>query len=280
MAEQNYFKFWGTRGSLPVSGEMHTKYGGNSSCVEIRHNGKCLVMDGGSGLRFLGESLVEEGVRQIDVFISHFHNDHICGIPFFAPLFDPEAEVRFHAVNNDDGISFEQALATYMSPPTYPVGMEIFAARVSFNELPSGTQLAVDDVHVTNHPIPHPGGCHAYRFDMGGTSLVYATDTEHVPGDLNQDLAAFCNQADYLLYDCTYDDEGFAEKTGYGHSTWQEGVRLCAAGNVKNLAIMHHAPELTDAQLDLRAEKAVCLFEKAFVAADFQKIPLIHRPTV
>ena len=280
MTEQTYLKFWGTRGSIPVSGDMHAKYGGNSSCVEIRHKEHCLIVDGGSGLRFLGESLAAEGRKQVDIFISHFHNDHICGIPFFAPLFDPEAQVRFHAVNNEDGISFEQALATYMSRPTYPVGMEIFNAEVSFHELPSGANLSAGDINISNHPIPHPGGCHAYRFDMDVAAIVYATDTEHVPGALNQDLVEFCKNADYLLYDCTYDDESFAEKTGYGHSTWQEGARLCQAARVANLAIMHHAPELTDAQLDLRAEKAAQLFENAFVAADFQKIPLIHRPTV
>mgnify|MGYP000344934646 CR=1 FL=1 len=146
--------------------------------------------------------------------------------------------------------------------------------------MPSGAELNVGDIKITNHSIPHPGGCHAYRFDMNEASIVYATDTEHVPGTLNQNLVGFCNQADYLLYDCTFDDDIFADKIGYGHSTWQEGVRLCKAAKVANLAIMHHAPELTDIELDQRAQKASRMFKTAFVAADFQKIPLIHRPTI
>ncbi len=276
MKNSHYLKFWGTRGSIPVSGSMHSKYGGNSSCVEIRYGAHCLVIDGGSGMRFLGDALVQEGIKEIDVFISHFHNDHICGIPFFAPLFDAESNIRFHAVNSEDGISLKQVLQTYMSPPIYPMSMNIFTANVSFHELASGCALQFDKIKVTNHPIPHLGGCHAYRFDTQDESIVYATDTEHIPGKINQKLIDFAAKADYLLYDCTYDDDTFEKTIGYGHSTWQEGVRLCQKGNVDKLAIMHHAPELTDDMLDKRAKKAASMFKNAFVAADFQEIPLIH----
>ncbi len=276
MMSDVYLKFWGTRGSLPVSGPMHQKYGGNSSCVELAYHDQHIIIDGGSGLRFLGDELVQKGVKNITLLISHFHNDHLCGIPFFAPLFDPEVTIKIYALPNDEGVTLKQALARYMAPPTYPVGLDIFKANIEFVNGCSGEEWAIGDIAIKSHPIPHPGGCHAYRLSTPSQSIVYATDTEHVIGALNQELADFARQADYLLYDCTYDDDEFDKFIGFGHSTWQEGVRLCQHAEIENLAIIHHAPELTDAMLDERADRAAKIFKNAFVASDFLKIHLNH----
>lgn len=271
-----HLKFWGTRGSLPVNSPAHIKYGGNSSCVEVRLDGSVIIIDGGSGMRLLGENLVRQGCKNIHIFMSHFHNDHICGIPFFAPLFDKETSVTFHTIAEDNPDGFEKILKIYMSEPTYPVGTEVFNAKVSYEIHPSGSVIPLTGVRVTSHPIPHPGGCHAYRLSDGARDIVYATDTEHTPDKINQSLVAFIQNADVLIYDCTYEDENFGSFIGYGHSTWQEGVRLCQAGNVSKLAIFHHAPEHNDRMLDSIGRKAQELFSGAVVTADFQTMWIEH----
>ena len=286
MDKENYhLKFWGTRGSLPVNSPAHAKYGGNSSCVEVCFGdaasatsatgaaspASAVLIDGGSGMRMLGEKLAKQGVKDIHILISHFHNDHICGIPFFAPLFEADVTVTFHTIAKSTAQNFETALNMYMADPIYPVGTDIFDAQIIYKSHAEGAVIKLPhNMTATSHPIPHPGGCHAYRITDGQRHVVYATDTEHDPQAMNTALVDFIKNADVLIYDCTYDDADFDRFIGFGHSTWQEGIRLCQAAQVRRLAIFHHAPERNDAALDAIAEKARRLFDGAVVTGDFQ----------
>ena len=271
--QQPIVKFWGTRGSLPVNGPAHVKYGGNTSCVEIglsRESGQFVIIDAGTGLHALSESLTEIIGRDFHICLSHFHLDHLIGIPFFAPLFQAGCAVHFHTIIEDAPDGFEPILDKFMAAPFFPIQSDVFEAEVHFHSHASTTQIDLGGLKLETCPIPHPGGAHAYRAHLGGMDVVYATDTEHEPGALNSRLVEFSQTADLMLYDCTYDDDEFTQKKGFGHSTWQEAIRLAQAAEVKNLGIYHHDPSRSDVQLDEIEKKAQRVFKNSFVAADNQ----------
>lgn len=278
--QQPIVKFWGTRGSLPVSGAAHVKYGGNTSCVEIglsRESGQFVIIDAGSGLHALGNSLVESKGQDYHICLSHFHLDHLIGIPFFAPLFQAGCAVHFHTIIEDAPDGFEPILDKLMATPFFPIQSDVFQAEVHFHSHASTSQIDLGEIKLTTCSIPHPGGAHAYRVSTGDMDVVYATDTEHEPGTLNTKLVDFSQGADLMLYDCTYDDDEFMDKKGFGHSTWQEALRLAQAAQVKNLAIYHHDPSRSDVQLDEIEKKAQLIFGNSFVAADNQLFVLDSR---
>lgn len=273
MADPFTVKFWGTRGSLAVNGPAHQKFGGNTSCVEITNGAQSVIFDAGSGLLACGDALLARGAKEIDIFLTHFHADHLCGLPFFPPFFDAAFSVRLHSFDTG-GTTTEAAVDAYMRPPLFPVTRDIFTARVEFFTHASHTSVEIGDFRVDACPIPHPGGAHALRASNQARACVYATDTEHQPGTPNADLIAFMQHADLAIYDCTYCDEEFDARMGWGHSTWQEGVRLAQAAAVKQFAIFHHDPKRSDAAL-LDIERAARqLFSGAFAARDFQTVKL------
>jgi phosphoribosyl 1,2-cyclic phosphodiesterase len=246
--------FWGVRGSTPCAGPEFARYGGNTSCLEVRCGERRLILDGGTGLQRLGRSL-PRGV-DLDLLLTHTHLDHVAGLPFFPPLYDASATVRLwagHLVPHDR--TLPQFMHDFMSPPLFPVPPDIFQARVSYNDFESGQVLTFGDVVVRTAPLRHPDGATGYRIEHAGRALCYVTDTEHTKGERDPQIVALIRGADALVYDCTYTDAEFDDHVGWGHSTWEEGSRLCAAAGVKTLVVFHHDPSHDDDFMDRIAEE-------------------------
>ena len=265
--------FWGTRGSLPMNTPDHKIYGGNTSCVSVQSGAHLAIFDAGSGLIHLGSQLMEQGVTNIDICFSHFHSDHICGLPFFKPFFNPNCTVRLHSFGENEA-TLHDAVASYLSRPIFPITLDDFQAKVSFVHHDESEKVAVGSLSISAMAIPHPGGAHALKAEAEGKSFVYATDTEHTPGAPNEELIAFLRHADMAIYDCTFDDSEFEAKLGWGHSTWQEGVRLANAAEVKKFGIFHHEPERSDSELAEIERKAQADCPVAFVTRDFLEMQL------
>lgn len=247
-------KFWGVRGSLASPGEGTSLVGGNTSCVEVRCGDERLILDGGTGLRALGDAwLRERTARRATMLLSHYHWDHIQGIPFFVPMYLPESEIT--VVGGSNGVSsVREALEHQMCAPVFPVRFAELSARIATKEVLPGESFRVGDVTVRAARGNHPGGVLAYRIDFEGSSVVYATDTEHYAA-VDPSMRALAEGADVLIYDAQYTDAEYPQKVGWGHSTPTAAVALAEASGARQLVLFHHDPRRDDAAvLALEAE--------------------------
>jgi phosphoribosyl 1,2-cyclic phosphodiesterase len=263
-------RFWGVRGSIACPGPARQRYGGNTSCLEVRCGAHRLILDGGTGLRELGQGMETEGTPvEFDILFSHTHVDHIVGLPFFQPLFNPDNRVRMWAGHLRAERSLEEVLRLMMQPPLWPVPMEVFAANVAYRDFACGEELFINPgVRVRTAPLNHPNGATGYRIEYDGRSICYVTDTEHVPGKPDRRVLELIAGADIVIYDATYTDAEFPRFQGWGHSTWQEGARLCLEAGVKTYVAFHHNPSHDDAFLDQVAAEAKEMHSGAVVARE------------
>ena len=263
-------RFWGVRGSIPSPGNRTARYGGNTACVEVRCGDHLLIFDAGTGLRLLGNQLVQAAADvNADIFLSHCHIDHIIGLPFFAPFFLPASRTRLWAGNLSPKRALDQVARTVMSEPLFPSSDTIFRGNIKFCDFRSGDVLEPHPgMTLRTGPLNHPGGATGYRLEYENRSIAYITDTEHRPGQLDPHVMALAAGVDLLIYDGNYTDEEFVARAGWGHSTWQEGVRILAAAGAKRLAIFHHDPDHGDEFLDDVQAQAAARHSGAFVAAE------------
>ena len=270
MSEDGDFlvRFWGVRGSIATAGPETVRYGGNTSCVEMRCGDRLLVFDSGTGARQLGQSLMSEQ-WDFDHFFSHTHFDHIAGLPFFSPAYRPDNRIRIRAGHLTAPDTMENALRLAMSAPMFPVPFDIFQAEISFEDFTAGDTLDLGDgITVRTAPLNHPNEATGYRVEYGNRSICYLTDTEHVPDSPDANLLTLMDGADIAIYDTTYTDEEFPNYIGWGHSTWQEGLRLAEVAGVKTFVLFHHDPNRTDDALDNIAKEAKSVFSGAVVARE------------
>src|SRR5205807_10593552 len=251
-------KFWGVRGSTPTPQPENLRYGGNTSCVEVRLNGQIYVFDCGTGFRNLGKQLVQEANGHpisAHIFLSHFHWDHIQGIPFFTPLYtDRESHFFFHSSNRSRGL--KRAIEEQMSDPYFPVNMNEMAAHRQFYSIEEG-EIAFDDCLIKSMWLNHPQGCLGFRLEAGGKVLVYATDNE--PGHIifDKNVRKLAEGADVLIYDAQYLPEEYeANKRGWGHSHWREAINVVMESGAKELVLFHHDPDHNDAMIDKVVQNA------------------------
>jgi phosphoribosyl 1,2-cyclic phosphodiesterase len=263
-------RFWGVRGSIPSPGSRTARYGGNTACVEVRCGDHLVIFDAGTGLRLLGNELVQSAAgADADIFLSHCHIDHIVGLSFFAPFFLPASQIRVWAGNLLPERVLAQAAGMVMSEPLFPSATGIFKADIEFRDFRSGAVLEPrPGVTLRTAPLNHPGGATGYRLEYRGCSIAYITDTEHQPGELDPHVMALAAGVDLLIYDGNYTDEEFVARAGWGHSTWQEGVRILSAAKAKQLAIFHHDPDHDDEFLDGVQAQATALHPGAVVATE------------
>ena len=266
-------RFWGVRGSIACSGPRTARYGGNTSSLEVRCGGRMLLFDAGTGLRYLGNALMNSGKKpeplDADLFLTHTHFDHVCGLPFFRPFFQPQNRFRLWAGHLGEGMTLRRVLGEFMMSPLFPVPPQVFRARMEYREFKAGETLHPEDgVAVRTATLNHPDGATGYRVDYAGKSLCYLTDTEHVPNAPDRNILELIAGADLVIYDSMYTDAEYDTYVGWGHSTWQEGVRLCRAAGAKRLAVFHHDPEHDDEMLDGIAREVEKLLPGSVVAKD------------
>jgi phosphoribosyl 1,2-cyclic phosphodiesterase len=259
-------RIWGARGSTPAPAAGNCDFGTDTCCVEMRCGGHVLIFDAGSGAANLGMRLHEEGVMDFDLFLSHCHLDHIIGFPFLKPLYDGAVSARIYAGHFEDRMTCREMVEHFMSPPFFPVTPKQFHAKIEFCDFrPPATLSPRPGINVATVKLKHPNGAVGYRVDHGGRSVCYVTDTEHVVGELEPGLVAMIRDADMMIYDSSYTDAELERFWGYGHSSWEHGVRLCEAANVKTLVIFHHRPGRDDESLREIERQAKARFPGAIV---------------
>ncbi len=274
-------RFWGVRGSYPVPGPQTNRYGGNTSCVEVRpKDGPHIVIDAGTGIRRLGKDMMlgahGEGKGVSHLLISHTHWDHIQGLPFFAPLYQGGNRFYVYARQRDD-THLRAVFASQTEDPYFPVPFNAVKADVAFRELVEGARFSIGNVRVGCTRLNHPWIAMAYRLDCDGASVVYSTDTapftdillekEFIktpprlgdppkPDDaaklaaMRHALVDLCRGADLLIYDTQFTPDEYRTRPHWGHSTPNDAIAIALAAKVGKLALFHHAPERTDEEQD------------------------------
>jgi phosphoribosyl 1,2-cyclic phosphodiesterase len=269
-------KFWGVRGSTPTPQPENLRYGGNTSCVEVRLGDSLFIFDCGTGFRSLGQQLRHEfDSRTISahIFVSHFHWDHIQGIPFFGPLYDkPENRFFFHSSSRTR--SLKRVMEEQMASPYFPVDLSEMKAKREFHELDEGG-VSLDDVTLQTAWLNHPQGCMGFRLESKEGVVVYATDNE--PGDsmFDKSVRKLAAGADVLIYDAQYlPDEYAAHKRGWGHSHWREAINVVMESGAKELILFHHDPDHDDNCIDNVVREARNYYAKVRGAAEGMELTL------
>ena len=257
-------RFWGSRGTLPVSGEKTLKYGGNTNCVTLTIANKHLfIFDAGTGIKELSNYLLQENKFPLTakIFVSHPHYDHINGIPFFVPLYmKGNAFEILGGRHSDRGI--EKLIADQMDSVYFPITMKEFGAQITFKNL-GEESFQLGEVKISTILLNHPGKCLGYRIDYKGKSFCYITDNElylensphYAQFDVDK-LITFIQQTDVLVIDATYTDDEYPKKIGWGHSAVSRVVDVAAKAQVKELCLYHHDPDQFDVHIDAKLQFA------------------------
>jgi len=262
------------RGSIPSPGPATSRFGGNTACVEIHCGDERIVFDAGSGVRPFGDSLTAPVT--VRFFISHYHYDHLQGLPFFGPIFDPRNTFLFYGPTRN-GLTVRDAISRQMQQPYFPVTADmVFRARLEYRAFREGDALRLGGATVTALELNHPGGSLGYRVDFGGRSIVYATDIEH-GSDHDLRLADFARGTDVLIYDAMYTEDEYRgrqgpPKAGWGHSTWQASVEAANRAGAKQLVLFHHEPTRDDAGIEKLLRAVRKLRPEAVAARESQVI--------
>jgi phosphoribosyl 1,2-cyclic phosphodiesterase len=269
-------RFWGVRGSIPVPGPTTNRYGGNTSCVEVRpRSGSPIIIDAGTGLRRLGKSLMEDafkdGKGKASILISHTHWDHVQGLPFFSPLYREGNQVEIYARQRD--MHLEAVFSAQNRAPYFPVPLSAMHAEMRFHEVIEGAKFDIGDAKVSCTRLNHPWIAIAYRVEVDGAAVVYCSDTapfadyllgtSFVPtapsldaplapetvaelAQMRAGVIALAKNADLLIYDTQFTKEEYRQRPHWGHSHPDDAIAIAREANVKTLCLFHHAPMRTD----------------------------------
>ena len=251
-------RFWGVRGSIASPGPETIRYGGNTPCIEVRCGDRVIVFDAGTGLRALGNALIKDNKTvDPDIFLTHCHWDHITGLPFFAPFFAEGRHIRIWAGNLLPRDNLKQVMRKVMSSPLFPVEVEVFKAAIEYHDFHAGDVLRpFDDVTLRTAPLDHPDGATGYRLEYAGRVFALLSDTEGFPGKRDKELVSLARNADLVVYDTTFTEQEIVNRAGWGHSTWERGVRLADQAGAKRLCLFHHDPSHDDDFMDALAAEA------------------------
>jgi len=272
-----FARIWGTRGSYPVARADVLRYGGNTTCVEVRAENRCIILDAGTGMRLLGEALMREpgAPRQLDLLITHTHWDHIIGFPFFAPIYAAGWRLNIYGLSRTQA-SLRATIASALGDPLFPVGLEDLRAEVHVHEIHVGSAFELGPVRVRTAQANHPYRALAYRLESDAETLVFVPDTgpfhtvlfgdERIewtgaPGagngaetralaEMRARVIELAQGADWLLYDAQFTDEEYARFPHWGHGTASQAREIAEAAGARELLLFHHDPRRSDAELD------------------------------
>jgi len=246
-------RVWGVRGSVPVSGTEYTKYGGDTTCIEIRTaNDEIIIIDAGSGIRKLGNKLLKEKRQNFNLLFTHFHWDHLIGFPFFKPIYFPGTEFEIYGCSFTGG-TLNEMLSTVMASPYFPVRLRDINANIKYHKACS-RGFQVDSIRVTPINLSHPNQAIGYKFEEEDKSFVFMTDNElaysHNGGLEVKDYIDFASGTDILFHDAEYTDKDYELTRTWGHSRYKDAMQLAMEADAKEFGLVHHNQERTDAELD------------------------------
>lgn len=246
-------KCWGARGSIPVSGKEYVRYGGATTCIEIRtKNDEIIIIDAGSGIRKLGNKLLKEKKHNYSMIFTHAHWDHLLGFPFFQPIYTNKTRIKMYGYPFAQK-SVKELIKISMTPPYFPVNFEDIRADMSYHEAVK-ERLHIDSVTVIPIPLSHPNGGFGYKLIEDNKCFVFLTDNELTfkhPGGLDyKDYMNFSSGVDLLMHDSDYTEEDYKIKKGWGHSVYKDLLKLAMEANVKKFGLFHHNQERIDKDLD------------------------------
>lgn len=244
---------YGARGSIPVSGKEYLKYGGDTTCIEIRSkNDHIIIIDAGSGIRNLGGKLIGEGRSEFTMLFTHSHWDHILGFPFFRPIYNQKTVINLFGCPMEQG-DIKKILSKTMSAPYFPLSFDTVNATINY-EPECAQSYKIDTIELSSINLSHPNLGSGYKFVEDGKTFVFITDNElghrHYGGRSFEEYAEFSNNADLLVHDAEYTSEEYKMTKTWGHSTYVDALRLAQAARVKSFALFHHNQERTDAEQD------------------------------
>ncbi len=267
-------KFWGVRGSIPTPGESTLRYGGNTPCVEIECGNTLVIIDAGSGIRELGNALLQRReLNEYHLLITHTHWDHIQGLPFFVPIYMPGKKVHIYGCHGASS-TLEEVLTDQMELPFFPKTLNDVRTQIQFHEVDEG-EFSLNDIAIKTMFTNHPGVCLAYRLEWQGATLVYLCDNEpydRLAGPLEEAridkrLIAFSRHAHLLIIDCAYTLEEYQQRRGWGHGCVDDVVKIGKAAQVKRMALFHHDPSHNDLKID-----AMIAHARKLIADDNQSL--------
>ncbi len=268
-------KFWGTRGSIPVTGRSTMICGGNTPSIQVTSSdSEQIFFDAGSGFREAGNELLKfKSSNELHLFMSHFHWDHVLGLPFFTPLYDERYKVNIYGMSNNNK-SVEEILDILICPPLFPITKSEFKAKVIYKNIELNSIYQIDALKIKTFEVNHQCCTLAYRIEDGARSFIYVTDNEIKYSTLNPDtmkndiaeqnrgMIEFCKNADYLVHDKTYTFEDYTKKNGWGHSNNFSAAILSTLAGVKNLFLFHYDPEYNDEKIDLMLNETKAFLKK------------------
>ncbi|MBX7145821.1 MAG: MBL fold metallo-hydrolase [Alphaproteobacteria bacterium] len=273
-----FVRFWGVRGSLACGGKNYSKYGGNTSCIEVMCGPFLFIFDAGTGIRSLGYNLINNKSSSnidLDLFLTHWHLDHVVGLPFFKPLYYQNNHINIWTADLWKNKSTKDLVKDLMQEPFFPVTPDIFKAHVHYHTIPMHNIIEPrPGVTIQTLRLNHPNEAVGYRLTYQGRSICYCTDHEHGNQKMDDALIDFIKNADIFIYDSTYTDEEYNRCCGWGHSTWQVGIDFAKKAGVKTFVAFHHDPGHDDYfldQVDIDLKKT---FSQAHIAYEGLILPL------
>lgn len=258
---------WGSRGSIPVSGKPYCRYGGDTTCIEVRSkNNEIIIIDAGTGIRRLGNQLFKEKPKQIHLLFTHTHWDHLIGLPLFKPLFDKHIKILIKG-HSFTSLPFQRILERTMESPYFPVPFSEVESKMSFSEIHLDQTFKIDTIKIIPIILSHPNKGIGYKLIEDNQTFVFLTDNnlgyQMEGGKTFEEYQQFVKDADILFHDAEYLPDEYKEKQTWGHSSYEQAVNLALKANVKTLGLFHHNQERTDREIDQILKKCKQIIKKS-----------------